>query len=615
MDLRSEFELGAWTIRPLLGEFVSGELTRRVQPKAMDVLLELAKQAPHAVEREALVSAVWGERAVSDEPLTRCIGELRRALDDGTGAAYIGTIPKRGYRLLIPPVPLAAAAESDRPGTGARRSRARIAGVAGIVILALALAVFLGSRPRDSQVADTSATANARASARAIAVLPFSDLSPAGDQRYFADGLAEELMGLLARSRSMRVVARRSAFRFRDRDDSIQEIGAALDVAHVLDGSVRKSADRVRISVELVDTASGFQVWSEDYDRRLGEIFSVQSEIATAIARELAVEVSEFELSARSDAVDPLAWDMLLRARYLSELNTDEDFERALGHLRDAIALEPGFSDAWSLMAVINANRAMHGMLDRDEGFALARQAAEQAIRVEPEFSGGHLALGQVRLVYDWDIDAASEAIQRAYALAPGNAAVMQTMAYLSSAQGRVGEAIELLESAKSRDPLNAVVNNNLAVDYFYAGRFDESEREFTRLLDASPNYGGARIGLGKVYLLRGQAERALQLMSEEPFEPWRLSGLPLVLYALERHEEADRVLDELVRKYRDEAPSQIAENYAWRGDVDRAFSWLQHAYEVRDSGVTSLKVNPFFDAVRSDPRYPGFLEALGLVE
>jgi len=346
MRLADGFHLGDWDVLPLEGRMVraDGE-SRRVRRKAMDVLCALASRAGQVAERDDLLAEVWG-RAVSDEPLTSTIGELRRLLDEkATGQRYIETIPKRGYRLLVPvqalasaaTVPAAVAAAGDgvapatpadaaeqsraAPSAGRRPPRARFdrrTAVAALVFVLLGFAaLYFLLRPAPEVVPEHS-----------VAVLPFDDLSPAGDQGYFADGLAEELMTMLARLPGLRVAARNSAFAFRDQDVDAAGIAARLRVAHVLTGSVRRMGDEVRVTAQLVDAQAGYQLWSASFDRTMDDIFAIQEQIAGEVSAALSVELLGREPWTRE--TDPEAYSLYLQARHVGRQNTQEGLHQAV---------------------------------------------------------------------------------------------------------------------------------------------------------------------------------------------------------------------------------------------------------------------------------------------
>jgi serine/threonine protein kinase/tetratricopeptide (TPR) repeat protein len=478
---------------------------------------------------------------------------------------------------------------------------------AGAVVLALAVGAGLwigrGSKGPDSGSASPS-----------IAVLPMLDLSPGHDQEYFADGLTEELLNVLAKNPRLRVAGRTSAFQFKDKQEDLRVIGKKLDVSTLLEGSVRKSGSRVRITAQLVNATDGFHLWSETYDRELDDIFAVQDDIARSVAEALNVTLlgGEQGASAPRSTTAP-AYNAYLQGRYFLELNTKESLESALRYFGEAVELDAGYAPAWTGLSLAYGSQASEGYSPVEDGYEKARKAVERALELDPNLAEAHAALAIVRRVYDWDWIGADALSQRALQLDPGNPSLILDAARVASTLGRLDEAHDLTRRAATADPLNVRVHYRLARYAYFLGRLDESTAAFQKVLELNPEYPGAHEDLALVYLAQSRPDAALAEMEQEKRDLWQRYGLSLLYHALGRQKEADFKLSELVENYQDVAAYQIAEVYAYRGEVNRAFEWLERAYAQRDSGLSQIKGDPHLKRLASDPRYAAFLEKMRL--
>ena len=390
MGLRKGFSLGPWTVRPLENRISADGDTSRIQPKSMDVLVCLAEAGGSVVERDAIMQEVWGGRAVTDEPLTRCIGELRRALGDKPGSPdFIETIPRRGYRLLVEPKPLQAADTqettpeaapplADTSGRSASRIRQAVVALA-LIVVAVAIEVVV-ERSLDGPGEPEPEIVSTEVAGRSIAVLPFEDLSAAGDQEYMGDGIAEELLNLLARIRDLRVISRSSSFSLKGTPIDIRDVAKRFDVAYVLEGSVRTSGDRIRVTAQLIDGATDTHVWTETYEQQLDDVFAIQDDIARAVVGKLQVTLLGDAPTSRT--TDPEAYAMFLQARYLHENPADGSMIRSVDFYKAAVEIDPGYVPAWVWLAAAYDDTVNSSELPRDEVIALARDAIDTALAI-----------------------------------------------------------------------------------------------------------------------------------------------------------------------------------------------------------------------------------------
>jgi TolB-like protein/Tfp pilus assembly protein PilF len=501
-----------------------------------------------------------------------------------------------------------------------------------IALLAVAIALFLVNRflPRDDspstvpRLADASAeavdttliTPATRAGApsgKSIAVLPFVNMSGDPENEYFADGLAEELLNLLAKIPDLRVAARTSAFKFKGEKIDLQEVAQELNVANVLEGSVRKSGNRIRITAQLISAADGYHVWSETYDRTLDDIFVVQDEIAGAVVEELRGTLLGPAFAARSKPKDPEAYNLVLQGRYFVERNGRKDLEHAIDYFRQALQRDPGFAPAWAGLSSAYSGQSDSGLVPIADGNRRAREAAQKALELDPSLSEAHLAMGWIYNGYDWNWAAADASFRRALALAPGSAQAFRALGIQAAAYGRWDESLEMTNKAIERDPLGANAYQNLALVLMATNRDAEAESALRKAQELRPAGPGQHASIARVLLLRGRYAAALLEVQQEEEEIWRLSILPLAYHALGRRSDSAAALATFKSRYHDEMAYQIAEAHAFRGEVDLAFEWLERAYEQRDAGITEIKGDRFIRPLNGDPRYETLLEKLKL--
>jgi serine/threonine protein kinase/Tfp pilus assembly protein PilF len=504
----------------------------------------------------------------------------------------------------------------DTSAPAVRAERKRFAPRLGLaaVVLALLAGVTLW-RGREARGPAPEPPPPAPGSLRSIAVLPFADLSPGKDQEYFSDGLAEELLNALARIPELHVTGRTSSFQFKGKAEDLRVIGQKLRVATLLEGSVRKAGNRVRITAQLVNATDGFHLWSETYDRDLDDIFAVQDEISRSIAKSLKVTLLGQERQpSGSPGGNAEAFNLYLRGRYSFDLRTKEGRAKAVADYQQALELDPGYALARVALAEVYMHQAGLGDVPFDEGYEKARREIAAVLELDPNLAVAHAALGFLKTRYDWDWSGADAAFKRALELEPGNAAVVQQASALARVLGRFDEAVQLARRAVELDPLNRFSHFVHGINAFVAGRFDEAEAAFRRVLELQPAFAGAHSFLGRVYLARSRPDAALQEIEQEQDPVWRRFGLALAYHALSRNKEADAALAELLEKNPLDGAYQIAVAYAFRGETDRAFEWLERAYARRDTGLTAVKVDPLLrKSLEHDPRYKAFLKKMRL--
>jgi TolB-like protein/Tfp pilus assembly protein PilF/class 3 adenylate cyclase len=478
---------------------------------------------------------------------------------------------------------------------------------AEIAAALLVLALIIGGVFYFSRRPGQSASAVAEDS---IAVLPFVDMSQAKDQGYFSDGISEELLNLLSKIPQLKVAARTSSFSFKGKGVEIPDIARQLHVANVLEGSVRKSGEQLRITAQLIRAAEGYHLWSETYDRKMDDIFKIQDEIAGQVVKELKVKLLGATPKVRT--TDPKAYALYLQARELGRQFNAEAFAKSDALLRQVLEIDPRYAPAWAELARNFTNKTGNGLLSSQEGFARAREAVEKALAIDPNYAPAHTRIGSIAMYGDNDLAAAARHYQRALALDPNDPLVLSNVANFLQDLGRLAEALALDEAALRRDPVNATTLSNLGNFQREAGRYDAAITSLRTLLSLSPNRGGAHALLGTTLMQKGDATAALAEIEQEKSDVWQMIGLPMAYCALGRKADADAALNALIAKYEKDAPYNIAYIYAFCGDADKAFEWLDKAVTYQDPGLSEIVTENLFDKIHSDPRWLPFLRKIG---
>ena len=403
-----------------------------------------------------------------------------------------------------------------------------------------------------------------------------------------------------------------SSFQFKGKTEDLRAIGRKLNVATLLEGSVRKAGNRVRITAQLMNAGDGFHLWSETYDRELDDIFAVQDEISRAVANALKVTLLDRE-KAGSRGSNAAAFNLYLQGEYFFDLSTTEGQLKAISYYKQALQRDQGYARPWVGLAEVSCHQADWGNVPFDEGYSQARREAEKALLLDPGLAEAHAVLGHIRTHYDWDWTGADAALKRALELDPGNTEIVSRASFLALALGRFDEARQLSSRAVELDPLNGLAHYRFGIYHLYAGQIDEAEAAFRKLLELNPQFGAGHFFLGRVYLARFRAEPALQEMEQEREPSWRRVGLALTYHALRKKKQADAALAELSEKDHGGAAFQIAEVYAFRGEANKAFEWLERAYTQRDPGLAEMMGDPLLKSIEGDPRYKAFLKKMRL--
>ncbi|MDJ0698830.1 MAG: hypothetical protein QNJ07_03155 [Woeseiaceae bacterium] len=445
-----------------------------------------------------------------------------------------------------------------------------------------------------------------------IAVLPFVDLSEEADYEYLSDGISEEILNLLTRVPDLKVISRTSAFSFKGQNVDIPTIANRLNVAHVLEGSVRKSGDQLRVTTQLIEVDSDTHLWSQSYDRELKDVFAIQDEIAAAVVDVLKITLLGDEL--RSSETDPDAYALFLQALQARNQITPEGYKQAETFLKKALEIDPAFARAWAELGFVYERQTNTlGVRAFAEGNELARQAVQRALAIDPQHGRAYAVLSWVERLYDRDFTAAARNLKQASNLNPGDHFILISAARLESALGHLDEAIELLRESIVLDPVSRGGHFFLGLALYHADRLDEAAESLRMVKSLSPGAVGLHHSLGLVLLAQEDASGALLAMEQETDDGWRLLGNAIVQHVLGDADASDAALKALIECCAEKGAYQVAEVYAYRGEIDEAFDWLEHAYDNHDPGLTIMLLDRHLANLHDDPRWEPFLDKMGL--
>jgi adenylate cyclase len=580
------YRFGRFELNPATRQVLIDHEPAPLGARAFDVLQALIERRDRMVPKSELLDLVWPGVVVEENNLMVQISALRKLL--GTDA--IATIAGRGYRfsLVLDQMDL-----SEAP------------------------------QPHEQQrVPFDQGTPS-------IAVLPFVNVSNDEENEYFADGVAEELLNVLSKIKGLRVASRTSAFSFKGMQVDIPTIARKLNVGAILEGSVRKAGNRVRITAQLIHVATDSHLWSRTYDRTLEDIFAIQDDIAQSVVKELRTTLLGETAGAKADeeaiaavatavkgrSTNPEAHRLFLQARHFIDRLTPEDTTKGIAYLKEALVLEPEFALAWAELGRAYATEADWGWVPQAEGYGRAREPVARALALEPDLAVGHAGMGHLQTAHDWDWRGAEASFRRALELAPGNILALHDAGVLAEITGRFEEAIRLHRRAVEQNPLSDAAYFRLGCAFLVADRLAEAVAAMRMALELAPNRSVARGWMAIVLFLQGYTEEALAEALREPSGGFRLLALAIIHHAAGRRTEADAALQELTEKYADVAAHQIAEAYAARGATDLAFKWLERAYDQRDSGTGWAMVDPLLRSLHADARWDPFLRKMGLAE
>ena len=547
---------------------------RILQPRAFDLLVYLIEHRDRAVEKQELFDQIWKESFVTDDALAQEIKNIRHAIGDTAGTPrYIRTVHRHGYHFI-------------------------------------------------ADVIEEHKAAVSADSMSSIAVLPFANLTADPENEYFCDGLAEELLNALTRISDLRVVARTSAFSFKHQQLDVREIGRRLNAATVLEGSVQRTGNQLRILTQLINAADGYHLWSERFDREMGNVFAIQDEIAGAIIEKLRIRLPPGEKAAvvkrHTESVE--AFHLYLKGRHFwNRRFAPEAPEKALEYFQQAIGADPHYGLAYSGLADYYNLQGLFQFCSPHKTFPSALAAAEKALEIDTTIAEAHAALAYNRLLYAWDWPGSEREFKRSLELNPNYGQAHLWYAQYLCAMARFDEAIAEVRRAQDSDPLSLAVNANFGLVLYWAREYKEAVEQLEKTLELDPNFGLAYVYLGFVLIQQGKYKHAIaaihRSMRHTGYMPLAISKLGFAYSRRGDKANAKKVLMEAEAHFQKLGfpPTVLAEIHGGLGDHDKFFECLNRAYNERSPLLPWLKIYPEYDAMRSDPRYEELLRRLGL--
>ncbi len=646
-ESRSTYQFGPFRLQVDRRLLLRDGVPVALSPKALETLLALVEQRDRVLTKDELLQRIWGDTVVEEGGLTRNISVLRKALGETPDDhRYIVTVPGRGYRFVadaadvreeaetepvetapaetepaaeagalsgaLPEAPALAAPSEPAPVTVTAASPAGAGWPWRRVVLGVGAALAVGALIY--ALRSPQAVAGGRPQITALAVLPLDNLSGDPSQEYFADGMTEALIANLARIRALRVVSRTSVMRFKGAARSLPEIARALEVDAVIEGSVQRSGDRVRINLQLVQGPTDTHLWARQYERELTDVLKLQADVARAVAEEIQVQITAEERArlAAAGVVAPAAYqEYLLGQHYLWRTN-EEDLTRAIAHFEQATRLDPGYAAAHAGLSHAWWWRGIFGAKTLKQVEPPSRAAATTALQLDGELAEAHVSMGRIKFAYDWDWPGAQRHFRRALDIDPNNRDAHFFHGMLFMALGRFAEAVTHMERAERLDPLSAAVQSGFGRVLYRARRFDEAIVHLNEAIDLEPQTPGSYHRLADVYEEEGKYDQALALHGKEDTLLGRPAGAgPAVarIYArMGKPAEARRILQ--AQRTSKWAWVESATVHAALGDKDEAFRSLSRMFEERD-GLNYVKTDPRLDSLHADPRWQVLLRRM----
>jgi TolB-like protein/DNA-binding winged helix-turn-helix (wHTH) protein/Tfp pilus assembly protein PilF len=616
---------------------VRGDDAIRLRPRTYDVLAYLAGHAGRLVSKQELMDAVWGGVAVTDDSLVQCLMEIRRAL--GTAQAAITTVRGRGYMLDTTVEWVDTAARSSPTaatvttattvvspsltrGTGrsglVQTRPLQVAATAVVILSVVLIGWWWGAHAQRAAPASSGAI-------RSIAVLPFANLSGDPEQEYFAEGITDELITELAKISALRVISRTSVMRFKATRAPLPQIARELNVDAIVEGTVVRSANRVRVTAQVIQANPERDVWADQYDRSLGDLVTLQAALTREIAQAIRVTVTPREGSrlTRVRSMDPEAHEALLKGRYYWSRRTEETTKKAIGYFEQAIARDPtdamafvGLSDSYLSLAL---TESLQEAVPPNEAFPKARAAAQKALEIDDTLGEAHASLGHIKFQYDRDWRGAEQELKRAIELNPNYSQAHLWYALHLMWTSRLPEAIVEIARARQLDPLSLAIGANYGFILARAGEYDKAIEESQKTLELDANFALAHYRLGQIYVLRGDYAQAIPALKQAVVlskgSPRASAELGLAYALAGNISDAQQTVEFLQHQSRERyvSPFNLALIYAGLGQKERAFEWLQRAEQERSPSLNFLVLSPAFSSLRADPRFTRIVEHIGL--
>ena len=526
-----------------------------------------------------------------------------------SGKAFGASSPTPRSAPVAPPPPA-----RSKPSSRWRKPAIGVALVIATVGLGYVLTDKLWPSKHAATEQPTTAAMNV-VSDKSIAVLPFVDLSEKHDQEYFADGLAEELLSLLATLPDLRVISRTSSFQFKGHNADLRTIGAQLGAAYVVEGSVRRYGDRVRVTAQLISTRDGVHRWSDSYERDVGDVLRMQQDIAAALGRALQVEVGGVPWESMTTRTSADAYTSYLHGLHSMDRHDKTGFEEAVSYFEQALARDPSLTRARERLGEAHYLQFTFGLVTPAVGADNLRRDVDSILRENPRSAMGHALRAELLIEYDWDWAAAQREADLGVSLAKNDSFALYAAGDIASVLGQWEQAETLVRQALAVDPLDAETRNLFSWTFYRAGRFAEAEAEGRRVLEIRPSFSLGHFDLGLYLLAQGKSQAALSEMQQEKSDGFQSAGLAMAFHGLRRKVDSDAALRRAERNSAQDTAYEIACAHAFRGESDAAFQWLDRAYVQKDFLVPYIKGEWSFKSLEGDPRYKAFLRTMNLPE
>jgi TolB-like protein/DNA-binding winged helix-turn-helix (wHTH) protein/Tfp pilus assembly protein PilF len=637
LETKAVFEFGAFHLNPAERLLLRQKVPVQLPPKAFDALLVMVENRGRLLGKDELLQKVWPNTFVEESNLAQHISILRKALRDGEeGFQYIETVPRFGYRFIAvvrelggiasdtgvlsdsptPQAPPPAVPESGVPATVPSHHGFRnlAFAVAGLVVL---LALFLLARSRWNRTRSFGPQP-----IQSLAVLPLQNLSGDPAQDYFADGMTEALITDLAKIPGLKVISRTSIMQFKNSHERLPRIAQELAVDGIVEGSVLRSGDRVRITAQFVRAATDQHIWAESYERDLRDLVALQDEVSRNIAAQIQKQIAPPapQRLASAAAANPQAREDYLKGRYFWNLRSAAGYQKAIEYFQTAVTEDPqyaqayaGLADAYALLGSLPGSKT-----PRDTPMSKAKEMALAALKLDDSLADAHTSLAFVEMHYQWKFPEAEQEFKRALALDPNYSTAHDWYAFDLAAMGRMDEAVEEVKRARQTDPLSAIINTDEAEMLYWARRYDEALQQARATVEMDPDFPHAHRVLERIYVEKhmfpeaiAEGRRAVALSGNDTWMLIELAGT----YALagQKTEMQDALNRAAKISPGGVLPEMNGEIYVTLGEVDRAFKVMEREYQRRDGGLILLNVDPRLDSLKSDPRYQQLSQRIGL--
>jgi TolB-like protein/DNA-binding winged helix-turn-helix (wHTH) protein/Tfp pilus assembly protein PilF len=622
-DTPQIYEFGPFRLEPAERKLLRGSEIVELTPKAFDTLLLLVRNTGRLLDKDELISRIWPETFVEEGSLSNNIFVLRKAL--GENPAYIETVPRRGYRFVgaVRQLPHAAPAHLEKPPeTGAhdipslsakepRPWRSRVAlGIAAVAVVASLAAGWFYKFAARGEAIDS------------LAVLPFVNANRDPNTEYLSDGITESLIDSLSQLPNLKVMSRDAVFRYKGKETDAQTLGRELGVRAIFKGRVTQRGDTLNISAELINARDSSHIWGQQYDRKLADMVALREEIAREMAGALRMRLTgaEEKRLTKSYTANPEAYQDYLKGRYWLNKRTDEGFNKGIEYFRQAVTKDPAYALAYSGLSDCYSSLAEFGLVPAKDGYLRAKDAALKALELDDTLAEAHGSLALIKSSYDWDWSGADKGIRRAIEINPSYSDAHRLHAVVLWQTGRLNEAIAETKLILDLDPLSLDNNNTLALEFFLARQYDRAIEQERKVLELDPNYTLAYYFRGVSYLKKSMYKEGMTDFQKavliSPGDIVALTGLGYGYAVTGRRADAQKVLDKLNGLSKHEYVSAVwrAKIYAGFEERDKAFEWLEKAYEDRSIvSVGFIKTNPMFDPLRTDQRYADLLRRTNL--